>query len=67
VICPECGTWTLVKQTRKKPGNETYRRYECANLHRFSTREKIDDSKASVHSKQKAAALGVSTAMPALW
>jgi hypothetical protein len=33
--CPECGAWTLVKETR----NGTKRKRECANLHRFWTQE----------------------------
>lgn len=41
--CPKCGAWTSVKETRSKPNNTTYRRYECANLHRFSTEERIKD------------------------
>jgi hypothetical protein len=28
-----------VKETRSKPNNETYRRYQCANEHTFSTKE----------------------------
>lgn len=39
--CPTCDTWTNVLETRNKPNNMTYRRYECANLHRFSTVEKV--------------------------
>ena len=34
--CPECNAWTDVLETRKRPAG-AYRRYECANLHRFST------------------------------
>jgi len=41
--CPICNTWTRVLQTRNVKGkeNEKRRRYECANLHRFSTLETI--------------------------
>lgn len=39
--CPRCGTWARVLETREKPENQTYRRYECANLHRFSTMESV--------------------------
>jgi transcriptional regulator NrdR family protein len=39
--CPVCGTWTLVKETRKRADNSKYRRYECANLHRFTTLETV--------------------------
>ncbi len=34
--CPKCDAWTEVLETRKRKAG-TYRRYECANLHRFST------------------------------
>lgn len=40
--CPVCQTWTMVKETRTKPGNTKLRRYECANLHRFVTLEKVE-------------------------
>ena len=40
--CPVCQAWTVVKETRTRPGNIKYRRYECANLHRFVTNEKIE-------------------------
>ena len=43
MLCPKCGAWTSVKETRARPNNTTYRRYECANLHRFSTEERIRD------------------------
>lgn len=39
--CPVCGAWTMVKETRKKQDNTKYRRYECANLHRFTTLETV--------------------------
>lgn len=39
--CPKCGTWTRVLETRDKLENRTYRRYECANEHRFSTLEQV--------------------------
>ena len=32
--CPECGTWSSVKETRG-----IRRRRECANEHRFTTEE----------------------------
>jgi transcriptional regulator NrdR family protein len=43
--CPECGVWTIVKETRSKPNNARYRRYECANLHRFTTIETVQRPK----------------------
>ena len=40
--CPQCGAWTQVKETRtNKDKNIVTRRYECGNLHRFSTEEKV--------------------------
>jgi transcriptional regulator NrdR family protein len=39
--CPVCGTWTLVKETRKSPTFGYTRRRECANEHRFTTKEVI--------------------------
>jgi transcriptional regulator NrdR family protein len=42
--CPDCKAWTEVKETRKRLDGTTYRRYECANLHRFTTREGIVSS-----------------------
>lgn len=41
MICPQCNAWTRVLETRHKYNNETYRRYECANGHRFSTMERV--------------------------
>jgi transcriptional regulator NrdR family protein len=40
--CPVCGTWVMVKETRAKKENVKYRRYECANEHRFTTLEKVE-------------------------
>jgi transcriptional regulator NrdR family protein len=34
--CPICNAWTELLETRKRKAG-AYRRYECANLHRFST------------------------------
>lgn len=33
--CPECGAWTIVKETRET----IFRVRECANLHKFRTEE----------------------------
>ena len=38
--CPTCGTYTFVKETRLKEEGR-FRRYECANLHRFTTMETL--------------------------
>ena len=53
--CPECGTWTIVKETRISTGNTRRRRLECANMHRFSTMETIVENKTRIHKKQKTA------------
>jgi hypothetical protein len=42
VKCPVCDTWVRNLETRSRPDNTTYRRYECANEHRFVTKEKIE-------------------------
>lgn len=40
--CPACGAWTTVKETRtRKTDGVVTRRYECGNLHRFSTEERV--------------------------
>ena len=51
--CPECGTWTIVKETRISTGNSRRRRLECANEHRFTTLETIVVRKTPIHPKQK--------------
>lgn len=51
--CPECGTWTIVKETRISTGNTRRRRLECANMHRFSTMETIVEKKTRIRQKQK--------------
>jgi uncharacterized Zn finger protein (UPF0148 family) len=37
--CPVCGSWSSVKQTRDSPTFGHVRRRECANEHRFTTKE----------------------------
>lgn len=39
--CPECGAWSLVKETRQSPTFGQTRRRECANEHRFTTQELV--------------------------
>ena len=51
--CPECGTWTIVKETRISTGNTRRRRLECANMHRFSTLETIVDRKTFIRQVKK--------------
>lgn len=42
--CPQCGAWAQVKETRtNKDKNVVTRRYECGNMHRFSTEERVRD------------------------
>ena len=44
ITCPVCSAWTSVKETRtRKTDGVVTRRYECANMHRFSTEERIRD------------------------
>lgn len=40
--CPVCNAWAYVKETRRQAGNEKLRRYECGNLHRFTTVERVE-------------------------
>lgn len=37
--CPRCNAWAEVLETRTKEDNTVRRRYQCANLHRFTTIE----------------------------
>ena len=39
--CPECGAWTDVVETRTSAKFGYTRRRECANEHRFTTREEV--------------------------
>jgi transcriptional regulator NrdR family protein len=59
--CPECGTWTIVKETRTSDENTRRRRLECANEHRFTTLETIIVSKTRIRQKQKIAKTGVNS------
>ncbi len=40
--CPDCGAWVRVLETYRRVDNATRRRYECANLHRFTTVERVE-------------------------
>jgi transcriptional regulator NrdR family protein len=53
--CPECGAWTVVKETRADENNARRRRIECANMHRFTTLETVIATKTQLRQKQKAA------------
>ena len=61
--CPECGAWSDVKETRKNTGY-TKRRYECANLHRFTTNEIVVPSNKKADPKQLIAALKLAAKIP---
>lgn len=39
--CPVCGAWVECMETRTRNDNTRYRRYQCANLHRFATTETV--------------------------
>lgn len=54
--CPVCGAWTEVKESRLRLNNTRFRRYECANEHRFSTREiveRVDEQKPAPSTGKK--------------
>jgi transcriptional regulator NrdR family protein len=53
--CPECGAWTVVKDSRVDQNNSRRRRIECANMHRFTTLETVIATKTQLRQKQKAA------------
>jgi len=56
--CPECGAWTLVKDSRMITDTCRRRKIKCGNLHQFFTLETIVVSKTSIRKKQKAAKTG---------
>ena len=39
--CPQCGTWTEVLESVLRRDGSRRRRYQCANMHRFNTEEKV--------------------------
>ena len=39
--CPECNAWTEVLETKMRDRGYKYRRYLCANGHRFSSKEVV--------------------------
>jgi transcriptional regulator NrdR family protein len=43
--CAHCKAWSFCLETRTRKNGDRARRYECANGHRFSTLEKIVESK----------------------
>jgi transcriptional regulator NrdR family protein len=40
--CPTCAAWVVVKETRTRQDNTRRRTYECGNLHRFNTVERVE-------------------------
>ena len=54
--CPECGAWSLVKDTRDSETFGHMRRRECANYHKFTTQE-VAIPQAILKAKQREAAL----------
>ena len=51
--CPKCGKHTEVLETRENPKG-VRRRYECANLHRFTTQETlVPQSKTQAQLRQQ--------------
>jgi transcriptional regulator NrdR family protein len=51
--CPQCDAWTEVRETRQRTDGTKRRRYECANLHRFTTVERIEEAKRGRQPRQK--------------
>ena len=49
--CPQCNAWSRAIDTRPRAAGTTARRYECANLHRFSTIEQLVKPKEPHESK----------------
>ena len=51
--CPKCGKYTEVLETRDNTKG-VRRRYECANLHRFTTQETlVPQSKTQAQLRQQ--------------
>ena len=53
--CPECGTWTEVLDTRMRKDGSRRRRYQCANLHKFWTEERIVPGRSSTATEENSA------------
>lgn len=50
--CPRCDTTGQVIETRVRPDGLKRRRYECANLHRFSTLEQLAEPNVNTNGKR---------------
>ena len=55
VKCPVCNAWVRTLETRPRANASTYRRYECANEHRFVTKEIIERVLIVSNNKRKRA------------
>lgn len=66
--CPECGTWTEVLESVLRRDGSRRRRYQCANLHRFNTEERVVGLSSTHTEKERAlsALPRVSPRMPKL-
>jgi transcriptional regulator NrdR family protein len=51
--CPECGAWSLVKETKESPTFGYRRRRECANYHKFTTQEILVPQEAITEERRK--------------
>lgn len=51
--CPECGAWSLVKETKESPTFGYRRRRECANEHKFTTQEVVVPQEALTEERRK--------------
>ncbi len=51
--CPECGVWAFVKETRMRLDNTQRRTLECANMHKFTTVERIEKVKQGGYRPRK--------------
>ena len=52
--CPECGTWTEVLDTRMRKDGSRRRRYQCGNLHKFWTEERVVPGRSSTATEKTA-------------
>ena len=51
--CPECGAWSIIKETRDSPTFGYRRRRECANEHKFTTQEIIVPEEAIAEQRRQ--------------
>ena len=65
MICPKCGKNSKVLESRPNKDGSTKRRYECQNLHRFTTINGVLLTDEAKHEKQRANALNARAARQA--